>query len=386
MHTSHRLRRVAPIAIAVVTGFAVATPPAAAHDIIAADQNEPVTVSASRAPRAMASIERGIVVTNHGGRPIVISAAGEPTVRKPRPGSMPARFGGLAAGRRYNVSVGGRTIARVVAVNRPSPASRLVVQTTDVPSTVRMSWLHRTSAATGGRSIRYDLAATSTSAPTVSATVVNRRSGVLTGLDPAAIYTFTVTPRNSAGRGLASRAAMTKSLAQLTGISTSPPASPAPQTANPPAPTPTPTVTVTAPPAAPAAPTGPSAPTTKTIYVCPDGYTEVASTCQKTLPYTYSTKTYTFHDEATGPAPLLETYETSANSCNPGYNWEDYGIAKYCRRYGPVPTKKVKDAAPAGFTDDGAQWIKKDDAPPGYTDNGTVWVTTTAKVPKVVPA
>ena len=51
---------------------------------------------------------------------------------------------------------------------------------------------------------------------------------------------------------------------------------------------------------------------------------------------------------------------------------------------------QVKNAAPAGYTDDGTQYVKteqiKDGAPAGYTDNGTQWVKTVAKVAKEVPA
>jgi len=139
-------------------------------------------------------------------------------------------------------------------------------------------------------------------------------------------------------------------------------------------------------PAAPAAAPAPAAPPIKTVWVCPTGYTENAGACRKTLAYTFTYAAYTFHQVTTGPAPLLNSYETAVAACPGGYNFEDYGWVKYCRLYGAAPTATVKDATPAGATDDGTQWVTKDPAPSGYSDDGTQWVATTAKVPVQVPA
>ena len=49
-------------------------------------------------------------------------------------------------------------------------------------------------------------------------------------------------------------------------------------------------------------------------------------------------------------------------------------------------TRQVKDAIPAGFTDNGTEWVTKNDIPAGYTDNGTEWKQITAKEARVVPA
>ena len=166
---------------------------------------------------------------------------------------------------------------------------------------------------------------------------------------------------------------MSRTLTELNGTTDVPttPSLPAP---TPPAPT--------TPPPAPA-----PGPSTKTIYVCPDTFTENAQgVCAKTQPYTFTTKAYTFHTEATGPAPILDSYETAVAACPGGYNFEDYGWVKYCRKYGAAPTKSVKDATPTGYTDTGTEWSTKDAPPAGYTDNGTAWVTTAAKIAKVVPA
>ena len=150
------------------------------------------------------------------------------------------------------------------------------------------------------------------------------------------------------------------------------------------------------------------------------------------LPYTYHTETtnlpYTYHTVQTGPAPLLDSFETQS-VCPAGYNLEDYGAqGKFCRLYGTPPTAQVKDAPPAGYTDNGTnytksvqvkdappagytdngtnytksvqvkdappagytdngtRWVKKNAAPAGYTDNGTEYIATASKIAKVVPA
>ncbi|HAN71000.1 MAG TPA: hypothetical protein DCQ36_05350, partial [Actinobacteria bacterium] len=50
----------------------------------------------------------------------------------------------------------------------------------------------------------------------------------------------------------------------------------------------------------------------------------------------------------------------------------------------------VKDATPAGYTDNGSAWVRtiqvKDTAPTGYADDGTQWVKTAAKVERTIPA
>jgi hypothetical protein len=127
-------------------------------------------------------------------------------------------------------------------------------------------------------------------------------------------------------------------------------------------------------------------PATRTIYVCPDGYVESGSQCRRTLPYTYTRQPYTFHQVATGPAPVLQKYETATHVCPAGYNTEDFGWIAYCVLYGPVPTITVKDDAPAGFTDNGVEWIKRDAIPTGYVDDGICWVSTVSKEARVVPA
>jgi len=273
----------------------VSAPAASARDIVAADPAETgaVVTMANAAstpvsgPQAVASLPGGIVVSRHGGRPVALFAEGLPVLRRPRPGTAPATFTGLRPGTRYTVMVGGSFVGRVTALDRPAAASRLVVRTTESNDAVSLTWKQRPTAATGGSSITYDLVARSTTAPTMTTSVRGATTGRIDGLDPTALYSFTVTPRNTAGRGGATTARMSRSLAQITGITTTPEPTPAPTPTSTPTPTPTPPASPAPAPAAPApapVPAPPPAPATKTIYVCPDGFVEAAASCRRTTP------------------------------------------------------------------------------------------------------
>ena len=324
-----------------------------------------------------------------------------------------AAFKKLAAGREYAVNANGErtTVIPVIAVGA---AAGLTARTTDTPTAIDLTWEHRATPARGGESITYRVTATpinpATGKQVPESHIIEQTVGTtevtLSGLDPQTVYEFRVTPINALGEGYASVARMSEPLISLV------PSASAPITQQP--------VTPVQPrkPAPNPAPAPAPSPGTRTIWVCPDGFAEVGSSCQKTAAYTYSTQDYTFHDEVqtkaytfhtetTGPAPIISEFSTE-NVCPSGYNLEDYGAqGKLCRQYGPAPTAQVKDAAPsgwtdngssyvrtvevkdnapAGFTDDGTQWIKKDAAPSGWSDDGTQYVKTTAKVARTVPA
>jgi hypothetical protein len=270
----------------------------------------------------------------------------------------------------------------VTALDRPKPATGLTVRTTGTSGTVDLNWRHTATKATGGRATTYDLAATPVAGSRIATTVTGRTAAQLTGLDPRAIYTFTVTPRNSAGAGKSSSAVMQRSLAEITG-------SDQPKTvAAPTAPEPRPAA---APVPAPSIPSAPSAPSTLTIYVCPDGFAEFGGLCRKTLAYTYELAPYTFHSEniyGYGQVDWAYTNGYCTGSGRSG-NWPNGD--PYCQTpvYGNnavIGTRMVKDATPAGYVDTGTYWSKRNTAPSGYLDDGTQWVMTVAKVAKVVPA
>jgi len=335
--------------------------------------------SVSRMVGIDANIVNGLTVTGVGGSRVTLTARGERTRTAKPVRTSAAVFRNLTAGKSYSVRANGTLVGTGTPVAAVGPAVGLTVSTTSVPDEVLLRWNQRPTRGQGG-AVSYTIVAkpvtalgrTTTTTAEVSGTTTDRTATL--ALDPTTRYAFTVTPRNSASVGRPTTAIMSHTLKEMNGPTD------APTTTLPPAPAPVPTA-----PSQPA-PT-PAGPSTKTIYVCPDTFTETAQgVCEKTQPYTFTTKSYTFHTETTGPAPILDSYETAVAACPSGYNFEDYGWVKYCRKYGTAPTKSVKDATPTGYTDTGTEWSTKDATPTGYTDNGTVWVTTAAKIAKVVPA
>jgi hypothetical protein len=246
------------------------------------------------------------------------------------------------------------------------------------------------------------------------------------GLDENARYTFTVTPQVGKLTGPTSRLLMTATLKQLRSLSiaeqlktvstassanattalltsaTSTVGNPTTQTAaittstqSAQASAPQP---ATAPQLAPqpaAAPAAPAPPRTRTVYVCPDGFTEVNSICTTTLPYTYSTLAYTFHQEpytVTVQDPPTVYAADRAQSTGSLCPWggSPNAAGDLCSIAGGTHQETryntVKDVAPSGYTDTGTEWKKKNATPAGYTDDGTQWFKTTAKIATEVPA
>ena len=401
MTTTHRTRTAvfgltsSLATAALVLGLAA---PATANDLIAADTTVAEAAPAVAAvPMAVASRPRTITVSHHDGRSVTLFAKGERIRRVLAPGTKPVTFTGLTAGRTYTVAVGGEPIGAVVALDAPTAASGLQVRTTSTPGTVRLSWRHSPTSRTGGRSIAYDVSATGRGVPAVRTSVRGVRTAELGGLDLDARYTFSVVPRNSAGRGRATSAAMSRTLGETTGstVATRPeqptaaPTTPSPSPAPTPAPTPTP-APVPAPAPAPA-----PRPSTKTIWVCPDGYTETEGVCRQTAAYTFHTEVetapYTFHPEQqlnTITVPATHNGTIWTWSCPSGYSdgGGQWGVG-VCK--GTV-TVSVKDAPPTGWYDTGSAYAHdvevKDAMPDGYLDDGTQWVRTTAKIAREVPA
>jgi hypothetical protein len=358
--------------------------PASAGEVIATEivaSDTPTSTVAASVPTAMASKPRAITVSNQRGKSVVLFAKGEQIRRNLAPGKAPVTFTGLTAGRVYTVAVGGAPIGTVVALDAPASASGLSVSTTDRPGTVALQWSHRATRATGGADTQYVVAATSPTAKTVTATVTGARTAELSGLDPQALYSFSVTPRNSAGSGKATKASMTRTLAQLTGTPSKSADTPVPSQPKPTESTPTP-----APAPAPAPAPGPS---TRTIWVCPDGYREIAGQCQTTQAYTFHSETqtqaYTYTWTQTGTRR-----NTDNQTC--GYLPDAQGnpVVECWGGYDEPVYSNVKDATPAGYTDNGSAWVRtiqvKDTAPTGYADDGTQWVKTAAKVERTIPA
>jgi hypothetical protein len=289
-------------------------------------------------------------------------------------------FTKLIPGTDYTVTAPDGT-ARVRALSAVNPTKNLTVRSTAMPDAVELSWNHSTTRATGGADIEFTIEATNAQGETMTQPA-DKTVAIMTGLDPDAIYTFTVTPHNAMGPGAASKAKMTMTLRSLSSTDQTD-VQESPQTPVQ-KPTPAPKAQSTQPAPGPA----PVTPSTRTIFVCPSDYSDNGSTCQKTQAYTYSNLAYTYHTEVTnlpytfhtvttGPAPIINSFETQ-DVCPSGYNLENYGAqGKLCRLYGAAPTAQIKDNAPSGFTDNGSNYTKseqvKDQTPPGYTDTGSQW-------------
>lgn len=390
--------------------------------IIAQDQTAPLTAAAS-APRAITvrTEPRAAVSV----RPASTAATATKALTKRADSQGIATFTDLKAGEEYLVRSDEETTT-VVPVVPVGKTTKLTARATGDPTSVDLSWQHTATPARGGSTITYLVRATqidpTTGTPQQNAETVTAEvsatQATLRGLDPAAVYEFSVQARNPLGTGKPSRARMSEPLAWLerSPLNVAPATTPqnTPKSNTDPAPSHEPTP---APNSAPKPAPQPK-PTTRTIYVCPAGYQDAGASCTKTAAYTYTTRAYTYSDrvetspytyrtEVTGPAPIIDSFQTQ-DVCPGGYNLEDYGAqGKFCRLYGPVPTTQVKnaapagwtdngtayqrtiqvkDATPAGFTDDGTQWIKKDPAPSGWSDDGTQYVHTVAKEARTVPA
>ena len=362
-------------------------------------------------PRILASSPRGLTVTGvHGSSVTIVTRSGPgsttPITKSPDKSGR-VTFSNLIAGANYVVVHDGKIIGSGTPVNAVGSATDLVVRATSKNNTVKLDWSHKATKTNGGAGVTYVITAKPAggSGKTVTAEMTGTstrsssaaKSSTLSGLDPDALYVFTITPKNSAGTGKSSVARMERSLADITGIKSTGAAEPVvvvnevepaekpvavkPTEAKPATPAP-----------APAPAPGPASPSTRTIYVCPDAYTETGSgVCEKTSAYTYTSIGYTYHSEPNYVQVQIGTTERShpfdGNACGWGTLYGntcyEYTAVYETRQQG---TNQVKDATPAGYTDTGSTWSKKDSMPAGYTDNGSVWVQTTAKVAKVVPA
>jgi len=258
-------------------------------------------------------------------------------------------------------------------------ANSLRVLTTEIPGQLQLTWQHANTPAQGAVSFTVTAQPVNSAAEAIQGKTTGSEM-VLTDLDLDSRFEFSVTATNTIGSATPTMALMTKSLNDLQGKAVvTTPVKPAASPVAPPAP----------------APVTPSGPSTRTIYVCPDSFSDIGGLCQKTLPYTFTNQSYTFHSE------------TRTESCSgPDCPYSQYmdmgysGAAPHCPNGGTLygttcmawstssrqVIEQVKDATPNGFTDTGSNWTKKDALPAGYTDNGTNWVSTTAKVAREVPA
>ena len=333
------VRNTTTLGLAMLSTSILGTMPANAAPIeIASDTTPNVIAQApSRSFTATASVPNGIVVRGHDGHVVSLTTKGaEALNRRAKPGD-PVVFTGLTAGRTYGVWIDGEDPIPVIPLARVNDASHLVVRTSETPNAVDLAWVHKRTGATGGKAIAYRITATSASAPTIRATVTGTSTAHLVGLQGNVRYRFTVTPTNSASSGKATTALMTRTLDEITGTKADLAVDETTTTEH------------------------PARPATRTIYVCPDGYADTGTTCETTLAYTFHPETqtlaYTFHTVRSG----------GWNACVE-YNPDGSYKGQY-QCYTPETTSQVKDATPAG-----------------YTDNGSAWVATSDKIAQIVPA
>ena len=401
------MKKTAALVAAGLIGFGslVASPAAHAAEIVQpASSGVVIAQDTSRLLTANPSAPRAIDVQAQPGDLVKVSTKGQKTrtVRADRDGHATVKK--LTPGKTYRVRTGdaATTVTPVVKVGQ---AENLRVTTTDAFDTVDLTWQHNATKARGGDSITYTVAAEPiTPQPPAddAATVledetpaivdeVSTTEATLTGLDPAVRYSLTVTPHNALGDGESSVAVMNRSLSSITGLQApvaeqpqQTPAKEAPvQPASGPTPAPAPAPAPAPQPAPAPAPAPAPKPSTKTIYVCPDGFSDDGGVCTKTQAYSYQTKEYTYHQGKVGTRTITDT-------CASGYT-DDEGQFHWIEQ--PHPCSKtvdvmgdIKDDTPAGWEDTGSNWRKKDDTPSGWMDDGSQWVQTTAKIEKVVPA
>lgn len=406
---SRSSRLVLALVAAVLCAPAVAGPAFAAGSdpgpVVATDAPGPViaTDPIAAVPAAVmvgvdANVVEGLSVTGHAGKKVTVTTGGQSPRSITAPAAKAAVFRHLTPGKAYVVAIAGVRVATATPVAQVTAATGLVVRASTIPGQVDLTWQHTATKVTGAPRISYDITATPiTDSPARTTAAVTGTASTtaasLSGLDRSALYTITVTPRNSAGAGKPTAATMTQSLAQITG-STVPTTPAAPIPASVPA-TPTPSAPAPAPTPGPAPAPGPS---TKTIYVCPAGFPENgAGVCEKTAPYTFQAVTvdspYTYHQQfvKTGTQTTDKGTDWSGTTCpNFGTLYVDWTGAHCWETVDTGYYISAKDVPPTGFTDSGTTYTKtdqvKDTLPVGWLDNGTSWVQTTAKVATVVPA
>ncbi len=377
-------------------GLGLTLPAAHAAGVVLAADTTPAPTPAQVAPVARvigidANVVSGLSVTAPKGATVTLSAKGEKNrSKKIAATTKPAVFTGLTAGKTYTVSIDGKRVGTGTPVKAPGAAYNLTVTSTGQPTSALITWKYQSAPKAGA--IEYEVRATpvtgqlptARSADLTRSVIAKTTEAVMMDLDPDLLYTFTVTPRNTAATGTASRATLPVTLAAAAGQLSATEQVQAAKDAE--------AARVAAEKTAAQAaanqrptPSGPSGPTTKTIYVCPDTFSEAAGLCEKTTPYTYTTISYTY--------TTVQVWVHNGWSYTWGYctgegksgNWSNGD--PYCQQatFG-WEAQTTKNSTPAGYTDTGSVWASKNTPPAGYTDNGTTWISTVAKEAKVVPA
>ena len=349
------------------------SPTSSAGKIIAQDLTALITAS----PTAVGSI----TVLTAPNRKVLAAAKNFREVHKAN------KFGGttfnkLTPGVTYTFTSQGENL-KVQAVGGVNAASNLTVASTQSVGAVALAWKHKDTRAQG--EVKYLITATPIDQKLRAESTLTQESFTteftLTGLNPDLLYVFSVTPINAIGSGKATTATMSVTLRSLTELG---PETPTPISEKPAAPT--------QPNARPQpGPTPAPKPATRTIYVCPSGFSEVGALCEKSQAYTFheetETRGYSYHIEMENYGPWKDFGTDWSGTTCPAGGTLTPGMG--CMGYDSRPIS-VRDGAPAGFSDTGSGWSKtitvKDAAPTGFSDNGSAWVQTAAKEAREVPA
>ena len=384
----NRIFAISAISLSLVTGIALAIAPAiSAAQILVAESQMPTAVPTPvPAFTATPSATGALNIKADPQSRVFIKTKGQDTKSVTTNKAGVVQLKNLTPGVSYLLTTKiGNTTQRITAVPEGPvvAANSLRVLTTEIPGQLELTWRHTSTPAQGAVSFTVTVQPVNSPTEAIEVKTANTEM-VLIDLDLDSRFEFSVTATNTISSATPTMALMTKSLNDLNGEAVIT--------------TPVKQEVATEVPAGPASVT-PSGPSTRTIYVCPDSFTEVGALCEKTLPYTFTNANYTFHSEA-------RTENCSGPDC-PGSVYMDMGYIEsptwgqvHCpnggTNYGQTcmawstssrqVTEQVKDTAPSGFTDTGTNWTKKDTTPAGYTDNGTNWVSTTAKVAREVPA
>jgi hypothetical protein len=374
-------------AAAAMCGVFLSSPQAFAVTI--AQEPAPTIIASAPMPRGLEVLANqigAITVSGHQSGLLSAQSRGHATRVVRAIAGQPAVLTRLDLGTRYQVTLNGKRIGFANVVGQVGATNELKVETTDVVSEVSLSWTHTVNKGEG-LPVIFTVGASASKHPVVKNVTVDNHT-VLKGLDTNVKYTFTVTASNSASSGRVSTAVMQRTLSEISGVSIEIPLT---QTVVSPS-----KLTTTLDPVAPVAAPSEPQPTTRIIFICPDGFTEAGSLCEKTLAYTFhaviTTRPFTYHQQFIQTGSHVD-FSSSPNSgtfySQDQWNPTDGSPAGF---YAVIPdgySITVKDAPPTGFTDGGTSYTKtdnvKDVAPIGYADNGAAWVITAAKFAKVVP-
>jgi len=368
-----------------------------------AQEPAPTLIASSPSPRGIEVLANHIAAISVSGGVLAAQAKGHITRAMRATAGRTAVLVQLDPGTRYQVTMNGKRIGFANVVGQVGAVNELTVQTTDAIAEVHLTWKHTINKGEG-LPVMYTVSATAEKLPTLK-TVTSDSHAVLKGLHLNLKYTFTVTPSNSATTGRISTAVMKQTLEEISGVSNqialtpalAPGLTPAAALAQPASQSSAPQQSESAPNPAPApAPSVPQ-PTYKTIYVCPENFSDAGVLCQKTSAYTFhpvtTTSPYTYHSQ------FIQTGSHTDFSSSPNggtyYNQDQWNPSDGSPAgfYAVNPdgySTTVKDSPPAGFTDVGGSYTKtvnvKDAAPTGYSDDGTLWIMTATKLAKIVPA